>query len=106
MRNRRARLLDPVAARQRAVADHSPPSHYETPRLFPLCRSRACRRPDAPGRHDPARILALVGRAGWRGSALLTPYPQIVEYNEAVQHPATAFRDPELRRGQIKVNAL
>ena len=37
---------------------------------------------------------------------MLTPYPQIVEYNEAVQHPATAFRDPELRRGQVKVNAL
>ena len=37
---------------------------------------------------------------------MLTPYPQIVEYNEAVQHPATAFRDPELRRGKVKVNAL
>ena len=37
---------------------------------------------------------------------MLTPYPQIVEYNEAVQHPATAFRDPELRQGQVKVNAL
>jgi predicted Ser/Thr protein kinase len=37
---------------------------------------------------------------------VLTPYPQIVEYNEAVQHPSTAFRDPELRQGQVKVNAL
>jgi hypothetical protein len=37
---------------------------------------------------------------------MLTPYPQIVEYNEAVQHPASAFRDPELRRGTIKLNAL
>lgn len=37
---------------------------------------------------------------------MLTPYPQIIEYNEAVQHPATAFRDPELRQGQVKVNAL
>ncbi len=36
----------------------------------------------------------------------LTPYPQIVEYNEAVQHPSTAFRDPELRQGQVKLNAL
>ena len=37
---------------------------------------------------------------------MLTPYPQIVEYNEAVQNPATAFRDPELRQGQVKLNAL
>ena len=37
---------------------------------------------------------------------MLTPHPQIVEYNEAVQNPATAFRDPELRQGQVKVNAL
>ena len=37
---------------------------------------------------------------------MLTPYPQIVEYNEAVQNPATAFRDPELRQGQVKVNGL
>ena len=37
---------------------------------------------------------------------MLTPYPQIVEYNEAVQHPATAFRDPELRQGKVRVNAL
>jgi hypothetical protein len=37
---------------------------------------------------------------------VLTPYPQIVEYNEAVQNPATAFRDPELRQGQVKLNAL
>lgn len=37
---------------------------------------------------------------------MLTPYPQIVEYNEAVQHPATAFRDPELRQGRVEVNRL
>ena len=37
---------------------------------------------------------------------MLTPYPQIIEYNEAVQNPGTAFRDPELRQGQVKVNAL
>jgi predicted Ser/Thr protein kinase len=37
---------------------------------------------------------------------MLTPYPQIIEYNEAVQNPRTAFRDPELRRGQVKLNAL
>ena len=37
---------------------------------------------------------------------MLTPYPQIVEYNEAVQHAATAFRDPELRQGRVKLNAL
>jgi hypothetical protein len=46
--------------------------------------------------------LGLVGGAG----PVLTPYPQIVEYNDAVQNPATVFRDPELRQGQVKVNAL
>ena len=25
------------------------------------------------------------------------PYPQIVEYHEAVQHPSQAFTDPELK---------
>jgi hypothetical protein len=39
-------------------------------------------------------------------AAVLTPYPQIVEYHEAVQHPATAFRDPELRQGRVETNAL
>lgn len=34
------------------------------------------------------------------------PYPQIVDYNEAVQNPRTAFRDPELQSGQIKENNL
>ncbi len=33
-------------------------------------------------------------------------YPEIVEYNEAVQNPAHVFRDPELRRGRIEVNNL
>jgi hypothetical protein len=33
-------------------------------------------------------------------------YPEIVEYHEAVQNPASAFRDPELRQGRIEVNAL
>jgi predicted Ser/Thr protein kinase len=33
-------------------------------------------------------------------------YPQIVEYNEAVQHPAQAFVDPELKQGSIKENNL
>lgn len=33
-------------------------------------------------------------------------YPEIVEYNEAVQNPGSAFRDPELRQGRIAVNAL
>lgn len=33
-------------------------------------------------------------------------YPEIVEYNEAVQNPGSAFRDPELRQGHIEVNAL
>jgi hypothetical protein len=50
-----------------------------------------------------------LGLAGWDrrgGAAVLTPYPQIVEYNEAVQHPQTAFRDPELRQGRVKLNAL
>jgi hypothetical protein len=27
------------------------------------------------------------------------PYPSIVEYNEAIQHPAQAFTDSELKRG-------
>jgi hypothetical protein len=36
----------------------------------------------------------------------MQPYPQIVDYNEAVQHPETAFLDPELRQAQIKENAL
>jgi predicted Ser/Thr protein kinase len=34
------------------------------------------------------------------------PYPQIVEYNEAVQHPAQAFVDSELKRGSIKETNL
>ena len=33
-------------------------------------------------------------------------YPQIVEYNEAVQNPAHAFTDPELRRGVVRENNL
>jgi hypothetical protein len=36
----------------------------------------------------------------------MEPYPQIVDYNEAVQHPETAFLDPELQQAQIKENAL
>jgi hypothetical protein len=34
------------------------------------------------------------------------PYPQIVEYNEAIQHPAQAFVDPELRQGSVRENSL
>ena len=37
---------------------------------------------------------------------MMTPYPQMIEYNEAVQHPQTAFRDPELRQGRVKLNPL
>jgi len=33
-------------------------------------------------------------------------YPQMVEYSEAVQHPAQAFVDPELKQGFIKENNL
>src|SRR5580704_16099271 len=33
-------------------------------------------------------------------------YPQIIDYNEAVQNPATAFIDPELQQARIKENAL
>ena len=33
-------------------------------------------------------------------------YPQMIEYNEAVQHPETAFVDPELRQARTKENAL
>ena len=33
-------------------------------------------------------------------------YPQIIEYNEAVQNPAHAFTDPELKRGTVRENTL
>jgi hypothetical protein len=33
-------------------------------------------------------------------------YPQIVDYNEAVQHPSHAFFDPELKDGSVKENSL
>ncbi|HEY1797187.1 MAG TPA: hypothetical protein VGG57_13840 [Stellaceae bacterium] len=33
-------------------------------------------------------------------------YPQITDYNEAVQHPETAFLDSELRQGRVQENAL
>src|SRR6266508_3268310 len=33
-------------------------------------------------------------------------YPQIVEYNEAVQHPAQAFLDSELQKGAVKETNL
>jgi len=33
-------------------------------------------------------------------------YPQIVEYHEAVQHPAQAFIDPELKQGAVAENNL
>jgi hypothetical protein len=36
----------------------------------------------------------------------MASYPQIVEYNEVIQHPATAFVDPELQRGWVRENAL
>ena len=29
-------------------------------------------------------------------------YPEIVAYNEAVQNPGSAFRDPELRQGRMR----
>ncbi len=34
------------------------------------------------------------------------PWPLPQDYNEALQNPETSFRDPELRRGQVVVNAL
>jgi hypothetical protein len=34
------------------------------------------------------------------------PYPQMLEYNEAVQHPAHSFVDPELKQASIKENNL
>jgi hypothetical protein len=34
------------------------------------------------------------------------PYPQIVEYHEAVQHPSQAFVDPELKQGLVAENNL
>ena len=34
------------------------------------------------------------------------PYAQIVDYNEAVQNPRTAFTDPELRGGKVAENSL
>jgi hypothetical protein len=33
-------------------------------------------------------------------------YPQITEYHEAVQHPAQAFVDPELKQGAVAENSL
>src|SRR5580704_2445244 len=33
-------------------------------------------------------------------------YPQIIDYNEAVQNPATAFIDPELQQAQTTENAI
>src|SRR5438105_248755 len=33
-------------------------------------------------------------------------YPQIIEYNEAVQHPGHAFPDPELKKGSVRENSL
>jgi hypothetical protein len=36
----------------------------------------------------------------------MASYPQMTEYNEVVQHPATAFIDAELQKGQVKENAL
>ncbi|HEY3641200.1 MAG TPA: hypothetical protein VGL31_08895 [Xanthobacteraceae bacterium] len=33
-------------------------------------------------------------------------YPQIIEYHEAVQHPAQAFIDPELKQGAVAENNL
>src|SRR5215469_3662832 len=34
------------------------------------------------------------------------PYPQITEYQEAVQHPLLAFIDPELKQGTVAENSL
>jgi hypothetical protein len=34
------------------------------------------------------------------------PYPQIIEYHEAVQHPQLAFVDPELKQGTVAENNL
>src|SRR5215469_5039515 len=34
------------------------------------------------------------------------PYPQITEYQEAVQHPLQAFIDPELKQGTVAENSL
>jgi len=34
------------------------------------------------------------------------PYPQIIEYHEAVQHPQMAFADPELKQGTVAENNL
>src|SRR5579884_1935787 len=46
---------------------------------------------------DPARK--------WRWRCIMA-WPASQDYNEAVQNPASAFSDPELRRGQPAVNAL
>src|SRR5579872_1882360 len=34
------------------------------------------------------------------------PWPLSQDYNEAVQNPASAFRDPELKRGEVVTNPL
>ena len=36
----------------------------------------------------------------------MAAYPDIVEYNATIQHPATAFFDSELKKGQVKENIL
>src|SRR5262245_13316761 len=36
----------------------------------------------------------------------MSRYPSPDKYSEAVQHPATAFTDPDLRRGTVAVNTL
>src|SRR5689334_19396573 len=34
------------------------------------------------------------------------PYPQIIDYNEAVQHPAGTFTDPLLQAGRVAETPL
>jgi tetratricopeptide (TPR) repeat protein len=34
------------------------------------------------------------------------PWPQALDYNEAVQCPSACFRDPELRQTQVRTNAI
>src|SRR5262249_26632938 len=55
----------------------------------------------ASGRHHPASLLAtIIARIP------MVSYPDIVEYNSIIQHPATAFLDSELQKGRVKENAL
>ena len=65
-------------------------------RIRPLRQGGARGGPHEARRHHADRIVV--------GGPM--PYPQITEYHEAVQHPALAFVDPELKQGAVAENNL